>query len=113
MKGQTDKLYQGYTKSVEETNALIVSRKGYFSALVESMIQIEESRIGFVKGLIVKNLKCTEQIAQSYSEKIVKMEAAVAAIDSQADIQAFTRDSDLAGENPIFAAVKCTPYEYE
>ncbi len=77
------------------------------------MLQIEESRIGFVKGLISKNLKCTELIATNYAIKVAKIEAAIAAINSEEDMRIFIRDSKAADENTLFFPLKCARYEYE
>ncbi len=112
LKRQTDAYYQAYVRSVANSNSLIQRRQKTFGSLMDSMAQIEESRAAFLKGLINKHLKHTEEIARMYLERNAVMADAAAKIDSEGDIKRYMEAQGAAQENNPFEALKCTQYEY-
>lgn len=97
---------------MEETNNLIHRREKSFHSLIDSMHQIEENRIEFVKSLFIKNFANTEKIADLYKAKAISIQTVI----SNIGIENYEESNDEKRSKSTilsFTPLKCIQYEYE
>ena len=102
-----------YKKSVEATNALILKRQAYYNSLVETMLQLEQSRIGLAKSLISKYINLMERTAKIFAEKSNVLSASLASVRSEDDIRNFQASKANHSNNIAFSPTKFIQYDSE
>ncbi len=111
LKGQKDKLYEAYKKSVESTNALISKRKTYYNSILEAMIQLEQSKTAYAKSLLNKYVNLFDRILRTFLEKIANFGATLGTV--KPELEAKGRLSPLNENSILFMPVKCVEYDSE
>lgn len=113
LKTQTDKSLQIYKTSIDVVNNLIKIKKEQYGNIVQSMLQIEESRAGFVQTLVAKHIKLTEYLSKIYLERCASMSSAVSGVNTEGDIKEFVKGRKRRGRNILFSPLKFIQYEAE
>ena len=102
-----------YKKTVGDSNTLLEKKIKEYEVLVESMLQLDESRITFVKTLLNKNIKYTEYVAKTYLSRVTALSSMIECVNAQTDIEIFVNETDNLLPNPAFIPIECEEYQYK
>eukprot|EP01022_Parablepharisma_sp_SALTPOND_P008125 TRINITY_DN135244_c1_g1_i1.p1 TRINITY_DN135244_c1_g1~~TRINITY_DN135244_c1_g1_i1.p1 ORF type:complete len:959 (-),score=137.76 TRINITY_DN135244_c1_g1_i1:45-2921(-) len=112
-KGKMEDSEEEYKKSVANVNKMLDKKMKDYEYLAETMLQLDESRVGLIKSLFEKQVKYMEQIAKKFLNKAVSMQNMIECINAKSDIELFTSENENSALNPLFIPLECEQYEYK
>jgi len=112
-KTKHDQDQEKYKNSVSESNKTLELKMKEYDTLGETLLQLDESRVGLMKSLLTKHVKYMEQIAQSFISKITNMKNIIECINAQSDTELFVSENENLALNPLFIPLEYEPYAYK
>ncbi len=117
MQLETEGKLKMYRESVGRVNGMAEPKFAEYYGLVEQMLQLDENRIEFVKGLIRKHIALTEQVAQIYVGKMLSVMDVVEHVSGENDLTLFVTEMQKGADpesaeklNPLFVPLGCTEH---
>ena len=104
---------ESYQKSVEETNGMLETKLNDYETLVETMLQLDESRVGFVKTLLGKSVQYTEHVAKAYISRATSLSNIIECINGKSDIELFVSECENSPLNQLFIPIEYEQYEFK
>jgi len=108
LKEQAKKQFEIYKKATEEANALMGKRELYYNSLIESMVQLSQSRTSIKKSYLQKFVIIIESFFKKSLARLNSLALAVESINDKEDYLALKES--VTNNDEIFSLMKCTEY---